>query len=93
MLSKLTSRGPTAKDRAKESSDTLREVMHTNAVGVAALAARVAELEAELKTTKAALALATTTTATATATATSRQVLVSIQALVLCEMPYFNEAG
>ena len=28
-----------------------------------------------------------------TATATSRQVLVSIQALVLCEMPYFNEAG
>ena len=27
MLSKLISRGPTAKDRAKENSDTLREVM------------------------------------------------------------------
>ena len=61
MLSKLISRGPTAKDRAKENSDTLREVMQTNAVGVAALAARVAELEAELKTTKAILCLATAT--------------------------------
>ena len=52
MLSKLTSRGRTAKERAKADSQTLREVMEANAVGVAALAARVAQLEAELKTTK-----------------------------------------
>jgi len=58
MLKKLTSRGPTAEDRAKENSNTLREVMHANAVGVAALATRVAELEAELKKTKAVLAAA-----------------------------------
>ena len=56
MLSKLTSLGAAAKGRAqRDDRETLREVMHSNALGVAALAARVEELERELKTTKAAL--------------------------------------
>ena len=60
MLSKLTSLGSAAKGDAKgraqrDDRETLREVMHSNALGVAALAARVEELERELKTTKAAL--------------------------------------
>ena len=60
MLQKLTSLGSAAKGNAKgraqrDDRETLREVMHSNALGVAALAARVEELELELKTTKAAL--------------------------------------
>ena len=56
MLSKLTSLSAAAKGRAqRDDRETLREVMHSNALGVAALAARVEELERELKTTKATL--------------------------------------
>ena len=55
MLTKLASLGAAAKGRAqRDDRETLREVMHSNALGVAALAARVEELERELKTTKAA---------------------------------------